>query len=195
MSSEKIDTRTRILKACLALLVEGAGNGIRMSDIARRAGVSRQALYLHFQTRADLVIAATKLQDEETRTAERLQPSRSAKTGRERMSAYIRAWCSYIPVIYPVVQTILHLSEVDEEVARAWRQRMEDMREGCEAAIAALERDGDLPDHFDRQTATDLLWTMVSVRSWELLTRERGWSEEKYLTEIEKSALRLFCSN
>ena len=193
MSTKEIDTRTKILKACLILLEEGAGTGIRMSDIAKRAGVSRQALYLHFQNRADLVIAATKLQDDETGTQERLQPSRTARNGRERMAAFIHAWCSYIPLIYPVARTILHLMEKDQEVAKAWRLRMDDMREGCEAAIGALERDGDLSDAFDAETATDLLWSLISIRNWELLILERGWTQERFEQQCQTAANRMFC--
>ena len=192
MSSEKNETRTKILKACLSLLEEGAGSGIRMSDIAKRAGVSRQALYLHFQNRADLIIGATLLQDEEEGAQDALTPSRTAKSGRDRLSAFVRAWCNYIPTIYPMARTILHLMDRDEEVAKAWRKRMEDMREGCEAAIAMLADEDDLSDLFDPESATDMLWTMISVRSWELLVKERGWTQERFVLEIEASALRLF---
>lgn len=194
MSSEKSDTRRKILEACLALLAEGAGSGIRMSDIAKRAGVSRQALYLHFQSRGDLIIAATLLQDEQEGAQERLTASRAAQTGRERLSAFVEAWCSCIPIIYPVARTILYLAETDREVASAWSQRMEDMREGCEAAIAALLRDGDLPEFYDQTSATDLLWSMLSIRQWELLCQQRGWTQDHYETAIRAAALRLFCN-
>ena len=54
MSSENSETRTRILKAAWTLLEASRGRGVKMGDIASAAGVSRQAVYLHFATRADL---------------------------------------------------------------------------------------------------------------------------------------------
>ena len=54
-------TPARILDAALALLREGGP--VRMSDIAKAAGVSRQAVYLHFPTRAQLLIAAARRLD------------------------------------------------------------------------------------------------------------------------------------
>ena len=60
MSSEGPDTRTRILNAAWSLLESGRGAGVRMSDIAKEAGISRQALYLHFPNRADLLVATTQ---------------------------------------------------------------------------------------------------------------------------------------
>jgi AcrR family transcriptional regulator len=60
MSSNNIETRTRILDAAWKLLETGQGSGVRMSDIAKTAGISRQAVYLHFPTRAELLIATTR---------------------------------------------------------------------------------------------------------------------------------------
>jgi AcrR family transcriptional regulator len=79
MSSPNPDTRKRILQATADLLTEGGGAGVRMSDIAKRAGISRQAVYLHFANRADLLIAATFYVDELKDSAARLAPSRAAK--------------------------------------------------------------------------------------------------------------------
>ncbi len=64
MSRDSPDTRTRILKATLDLLEEGTGSAVRMSDIAKKAAISRQAIYLHFRTRAELLIATTHYLDE-----------------------------------------------------------------------------------------------------------------------------------
>ena len=68
---------------------------------------------------------------------------------------------------------------------------MRDMREGCEAAVTALQRDGQLNPAHDPQEATDLLWMLLSVRNWEQLTRISGWSQEAYAAKIRSSAHQL----
>ena len=78
-----------------------------MADIAKRAGISRQALYLHFRTRADLLIATTLHLDEVNRTEERLVASRTAATGLQRLEAFIEAWGSYLPEIHGVARALL----------------------------------------------------------------------------------------
>lgn len=45
---EKIDTRTRILASTCKIMEKQHGINVKMSDIAKDAGISRQALYLHF---------------------------------------------------------------------------------------------------------------------------------------------------
>lgn len=42
---------------------------------------------------------------------------------------------------------------------------MQDMREGCEATVSALERDGALAVSYSNKQATDILWTLLSIRN------------------------------
>ncbi len=74
MSSDKSDTRTRILEATVRMLEEQGGRGVRMGDIARESGVSRQAVYLHFASRTELLNAATRFVDERLEVDRRLAP-------------------------------------------------------------------------------------------------------------------------
>ena len=80
----------------------------------------------------------------------------------------------------------------DEEAASAWKNRMDAMREGCAAAIDALKADGRLSSDNTRGQATALLWTMLSVRNWEHLTIDCGWSQKAYIASLKTSAKRLF---
>ena len=192
MSSNNPDTREKILIAARDLLEGGEGAGVRMSDIAKKAGVSRQALYLHFATRAELLIAVTYYVDELYDSEARLAPSRAAKTGVERLDAYVTAWTAYIPKVYPTGKALMAMGDTDEEARDAWARRMIDMREGCEAAIKTLANDGALSPHYSEKDATDLLWTLLSVRNWEQLTQTCGWSQKRYATTVLETARRLF---
>lgn len=188
MSSPRSETKTRILKAALTLLMASEGKEVRMSDIAKAAGVSRQALYLHFATRVDLLIATTMYLDELKGSDDRLVASRTARSGLARLDAFVDAWAHYIPEVYPVGKTLLAMKERDEEAAAAWNKRMQDMREGCEAAVLALARDGQLDPAYDQEDATDILWTLLSIRNWEQLTRDCGWSQDKYARRLKALA-------
>jgi len=187
-SKNSSETQNRILSATWTLLEGSPAKGVRMSDIAKQAGVSRQAVYLHFSTRAELLIATTRYIDEVKGVDARLAASRSATSGVERLGAFIEAWGSYIPEIYGVIKALLAMKETDDAAALAWKDRMQAMREGCQAAIDALVSDGALsPDHSPEQ-ASDILWTMLSVRNWEQLTVECGWSQQAYIEQTRTIA-------
>lgn len=192
MSTTPTNTRTRILQATLDLLLAQDGSGTRMADVAKRAGVSRQAVYLHFDNRADLLIAATKLLDDQLDTEARLAPSRAAHSGLERLKSFVTAWGNYIPEIHGAAKALIAMSATDPAAAAAWSKRMQDMREGCEAAIAALENDATLAACYTPDQATDVLWGLLSVGNWQHATITCGWSQEKYIEMTTISALRLF---
>lgn len=194
MSSKNPKTRTRILDAAWKLLETG-GSKVRMSDIAKAAGVSRQAVYLHFPSRAELLLATTRHIDEEKDVDARLAASRAATSGSDRLELFIEAWGSYIPEIYGVGRALMAMQDDDEEVRRAWDDRMRAVRHGCKAAVQALAADGTLRPELTADTATDLLWTLVSVRNWEQLTRQVGWSQEDYLERIKDLAARALSSD
>ncbi|MGB5261951.1 MAG: TetR/AcrR family transcriptional regulator [Gammaproteobacteria bacterium] len=192
MSSEDVETRTRILKAAVRLLEAHHGRSVRMGDIARAAGISRQAVYLHFASRAELLASTTLYLDERLDLEQRLARSRAADSGAERLDAYIEFWGDYIPEIYGVAKALLVAQETDKAAAAAWDERMLAMRDGCRAAIEALESDGNLAEEWNTGEATDFLWTMLSVRSWEQLTQECGWSSHQYIHWMQAVARKTF---
>ena len=192
MSSENIETRTRILDATVRMLEEHGGRGVRMGDIAKAAGISRQAVYLHFASRAELLVAATRYLDEVLDVDRRLAPSRAATSGAERLALYIDCWGHYIPEIYGVAKALLLAQETDEAAAAAWNDRMLAMRDGCRAAIETLHSDGNLAPEWTPKRATDALWTMLLVPNWENLTGECGWSTRQYVRWMKTVAKRTF---
>lgn len=192
MSSENIETRTRILQATVRLLEQRGGRGARMGDIAEAAGISRQAVYLHFASRTELLVAATRYLDEVLDVEQRLAPSRAAASGTERLALFIECWGNYIPEIYGVAKALLVAKDTDEAAATAWNDRMLAMRDGCRAAIEALHLDGTLAAEWKPETATDTLWTMLLVPNWENLTIECGWSTKQYVGWIQYLAKRAF---
>lgn len=192
MSSRRVSTKERIVTAALALLGSDQRDATRLSDIAKKAGVSRQAIYLHFGSRAEVLIAATKALDAKLDLDSQLQASRTATSGRVRLEAFVLAWCRHVPKIYRVAKPLMDMAATDGEAASAWAQRMSDMREGCAAAIQALHSDGDLPTTTDPEMATDLMWSMLSVTTWEDLVRHRGWAQTAYEREMVAACQRLF---
>jgi AcrR family transcriptional regulator len=192
MSSNKKSTRERILDATWQMMEESPGHAIRMADIAKAAGVSRQAVYLHFSNRADLLIATTRHMDDVLKIQDRLEPTRNAASGRQRLGLFIAVWGSYLPQIAGVARALLVMRETDAEARAAWDDRMAAMREGCAAAIKALAAEEDLADGWTIDTGTDLLCTMLSFQSWDQLTTGCGWTNEDYIARLSRQAERSF---
>ena len=187
MSSKPINTKSRILEVTWNLL-ESGNKAVRMSDIAKAAGVSRQALYLHFPNRAELLVATTRHIDTVKNVDERLARSRSASSGIERLRAFVEAWGGYIPEIHGVSIALRALRNSDKEAAAAWEDRMQAVRHVCEAVVHAISEDGYLKGELTEVAAVDLIWTLLSVENWERLVHECGWSQSVYEQTLKQIA-------
>jgi AcrR family transcriptional regulator len=192
MSSSGSKTRDCILEAAWRLMEERVGRNVRMGDVAKGAGVSRQAVYDHFGSRAELMVATVRYGDGVLGLNQRLRRYRAASGGVERLEAYVEFWGNYIPEIYGIARALLAEREGDEAVAAAWDDRMGAVYDACRDIIERLRRDGTLVPGWPTDEAADLLWTMLSIRNWESLTRERGWSVDHYVHRMQDLTKRVF---
>ena len=189
MSSEQ--TKTRILDTTWKLLEKRIEKN-RMSDIAKAVGISRQALYLHYPTRAELLIATTKHIDTVKKVNQRLELSRTAGSGVERLHFFIKAWGGYIPEIHGISVALRNMRKNDKAAAEAWDDRMQAVRHGCQAAVVAIAKDGKLKFDLSEQIATDILWTLLTIENWEKLVINCAWLQSAYeekMIELAETAL------
>ena len=181
MSSEQ--TKTRILDTTWKLLEKRIEKN-RMSDIAKAVGISRQALYLHYPTRAELLIATTKHIDTVKKVNQRLELSRTAGSGIERLHFFIKAWGGYIPEIHGISVALRNMRKNDKAAAEAWDDRMQAVRHGCQAAVVAIAKDGKLKLDLSEQVATDILWTLLTIENWEKLVIDCAWPQSVYEEKV-----------
>ena len=111
-----------------------------MSDIARKAGISRQALYLHFDSRTELMVATVKYVDEVKGLDERLKQFETARNGVELLDTIIEVWGNYIPEIYGLARALLITRETDEASAAAWNGCMGCFKDVCVTIIDSLQK-------------------------------------------------------
>ena len=184
MSSDDSTTRERILQSTWTALLDSSKPRVRMSDIANSAGISRQALYLHFANRTELLIETTRYIDRVKDVEQRLARSRSASCGLERLEAYVDAWVNYIPEIYGVANALMIMGVTDEDARLAWNGRLAAVREGCEAIVATLSREGRLSHRLSPPEATDVLCAHLSGETWQYLRDRPGWSQSRHVDGI-----------
>jgi AcrR family transcriptional regulator len=193
MSSRPGDpvTRRRILDAALELITRGRGARTLLADVARSAGVSRQAIYLHFANRADLFLAVVRHADERRGLPAAVQRIRDAPTGLMAVQEMIGLQARLNPDVWPVARALEAVRREDEAAERSWQDRVENRLRGCRAIVERLGREGSLRSGLDPDVAADLLWTLTSLRTWEDLVLQRKWSPERYRRHISELA---FCA-
>jgi AcrR family transcriptional regulator len=186
------DSKARILDAALRLIRKRGDAAVTMAQIAKAARLSRQAVYLHFADRADLMVALARHVNESLGVPAEIQRVMNSPTGIEMIKAFVSMQARGNPAVWAVARAIDAVRRTDAAAARAWQSRLESRLAGCRAIVSRLKAEGSLKRGLDPSIAADLLWTMTSLRMWEDLVLEREWSPEQYqgyLTNVLIGAL------
>lgn len=163
MSKER-GTKAKILESALACAVDGH---LTMALVADRAGVSRQAVYLHF---ADRRAVLTALLDHAL-------PDKppAAASARGAAAALVAGLARDYPRLHPIARLMAG--------EPAWLAREQDRLADCRALADRFRNEGALAPHLSVETAADLLWTLTSLAIWSDLAA-RGWTADRYRSHI-----------
>jgi AcrR family transcriptional regulator len=162
---------------------------VRLEDIARRAGVSRQSVYVHFGSRAGLVLALVQRVDTGGMLEGLVQRVFDAPTSLDALDAIVHLHAEYSPVAYPVARVLMAGRHEDEALRVAWDDRMEARRNLYRDTVERLQREGLLSARWDVATATDLVFALTSWEVWELLAGQR-WSKDQYREHLSATLRR-----
>jgi AcrR family transcriptional regulator len=180
------NARERILEATWQLMQATPDLQVRVSDIAAAAGVSRQAVYLHFGGRANLLLAAVRHRDLTGPPRAFIQAARDeAVPG--ALASFVRAWFGYIPHIQPVARLLSAGAQIDPDARGAWENRMSLLRGHIVALAARLSEAGLLQPGWTVETAADWIWHCTHIDGWHHLVEERGWDPSELARRVAAS--------
>jgi len=178
MTEPRGSTKERILNAAWKRLLHG--DRARLEDVAADAGVSRQAVYLHFGSRGGLLLALVDHIDATFGLQERLAEVASEAVPTDRLDAMLRLMADYNGEIHGIAMAFARQAQDDPEVRAAFEDRMERRRAGLLRIVKALEQDGRLRTDWTCEEVADILWELGSPSSFEHLVTERGWTTERF---------------
>jgi AcrR family transcriptional regulator len=186
------NSKARILDVALALITKRKGADVSMARIAKAARVSRQAMYLHFADRADLMLALVRHADEKRGMQNEIRRIAEAPTGAAAMAEMVALQARMNPGIWAIARALDAVRRTDEDAERGWQDRLKNRLWGCGQIAARLQQDGTLKPGISQEEAADLLWNITSLHTWEDLVLMRGWTAVQYeqrVTRLLRDAL------
>jgi AcrR family transcriptional regulator len=164
--SSQTDTRIRILVAALACAADARAD-CTMGEVAAKAGLSRQAVYLHFPSRAALLAALS-----EWLAAAAARAPSDTPSARAALTALVAWLADDYPRTWPLVRRL------GENPGDASRQV------ACRRLAERFRDEGALSPHLSPATAADLLFTLTSPAVWAELVPGRGWDAGRYRSHV-----------
>jgi AcrR family transcriptional regulator len=190
-SGGRPETRIQILEAARAMFEELGYYGAGLAAVAKAAGVSRQAIYLHFPSKAELLtdlhlhIFATDV----VPAIER-HPVTDAMTAWEAIDASIASDVEVVAKVWRIHEALTTARRQHPEVDQTLRPREKERYDELLALGHRLEQEGRLPPSIGVSLFADMLWGLINVGTYYNLVIERGWSPDQY-EQWARTTLRL----
>jgi AcrR family transcriptional regulator len=173
-------TRAALLDATRALLEDEGPAALTMGAVAERAGVSRRAVYLHFASREQLLLALFHHVGQIEDLAGSLRPVYDALDAVSALDAWAAHLATFHTRIAPVAGAIERARRSDADAATHWSLVMQDRYRVCNDLATRLDREHRLSLYWTVDTAADMLFALMSSGVLESLTIDRGWSTEQF---------------
>jgi AcrR family transcriptional regulator len=172
-------TRDAILDAAADLLERHGPARVTMADVAKRAGLTRQALYLHYPNRTTLLLSVIDHLGRE-RGVESFRVAPEAVTAREALRFAISTWTRYFGKVHQVALALDLARHTDEAASAAWEDRAAQRRRGIKRLVGRLAAEGELADGWTIAAASEAIAALCSPRTYTELVIERGLSANAY---------------
>lgn len=176
-------TRAHILDKTWKLLEDSPAQ-LTLAQIAQRAGVSRQAIYLHFGDRSGLLTALVGHIDESLGAEELRAHVFGAPTGVETLRRWVDAMSWYTAKIDRVTRVLEAGQFTDSAIGAALRNRLNRRQGMLLGVVERIAAEGRLAAGWTATEAAALIYSVTLPGPWRELVHEFGWSEEQYSTRI-----------
>lgn len=172
-------THAALLGAARDLIEQDGFAALTMSSVAERAGVSRRAVYLHFAGRTELLAALYHHLGE----TEELAVSLQAVWDSADAGSALTEWAEHIarshPRILGIIQAIERAKYDDADAAELSKTAQGNWLKGSRRLMRWLSDEDRLAPQWTIDTATDMMWALMSIDLLDRLVNQRHWPSRR----------------
>lgn len=189
----QLDTRERILAVARSIVDEEGEAAATMKAVAKGAGVSRQAVYLHFSDRSQLLSALSDYIDEKLGIGDWMEQIEALDSGLAMLRMLAVTRCQRSAGLVTLVRSVESDRFRNQAASSAWYRRHWWNIAWLERVIVRqLHTEGLLHPSWMMRDAATFLVMLFSLRNWDDLTQVGGWTTDYYveaMTAVSMSAL------
>ena len=178
--------RLAVLESARARFLEVGYANTTMTEVAASAGVSVETVYKAFTNKPGLVKAVFDVaivgDDEDVPLMQREFVTRNMAEpdSRKKLQAYGEHIGVIGPRTCPILLVVRAAAATDSGAAEVWEMLQAERLTGMTMFASHLHENGLLREGVSKAEARDVLWTHNSVELWDLLVRQRGWSNKRF---------------
>lgn len=188
-------TRAALMAAARQILEMDGFDALTMSALAQEAGVTRRAVYLHFESRADVVDGLFDYIAESEGLHESVSRVWAAEDSVAALDEWARHFTRYHSHVLPVDRAVQRVRRDDIDAREHRRKVLEAKSTNCRRIAEWLEREGRLAEPWTAATATDMLLALATSDVLETLIADRRWSKRQFAEHYAALLRRTFVTN
>jgi len=182
-------TRDRILKAAWEIIVAKGDDALTMGSVAQASGLSRQALYLHFKDRADLLVELVVYGDQQSGRADWRHEIELVEGGVARLRALVTNYQERASRLSAVIRPVESARYRDVAAATAHSRRIRDSRVWADRFIVQILREeGRIHESWTSAEAVAIILNFINFRAWDDFTSDYRWSRQRFI-DVATSAI------
>ena len=181
------ETRRHILEAARKLFMERGYTGATTEAIAAEAGVAAQTIYAIFKNKKKILVSLMNVSpttgvEDHTPMVERstVQAVSKEPDQHRQLQMFAQVVASNLDQVAVVSEIMTDAAKVEPDFDRILQKLNKQRLEHMTFAVQQIASNGPFREKVDEAYATDTVWTLTSLDVFLLLTRDRGWSKEKY---------------
>lgn len=185
-AAQALNTRRKIVEAAGRFFVRDGYAATTLQQIADEAGVAVQTVYFHFGNKRtllkELVDIASVGDDQPVALLDRpwVQDLHTAHGGPEAVAVWLRASREIFGRVAPILRIVRDAAASDPEMAAQWETNQQQRLSAHRALAEILDAKRTLRPGLTVDEAADILFALVSLEIYVLLTVERGWAPEQW---------------
>jgi len=189
------ETRLQITEAARKLFFERGYAGATLESIAQEAGVAAETIYATFGSKSAILGFVLDLSiggdDQPIGILERPEPQKVMQDSDQglQLAGFAQGIAQIMQRAAPVFEVMRIAAKTEPEIDQRLKRTLHERLENLTRFVQFVASNG--PLRMTVPEAGELVWTMTSPEVFLLLTRDRGWSPEKYASWLEESLKRL----
>lgn len=192
------ETRRQILTAANKLFAERGYAGATIEAIASEARVAPETIYATFRNKGKILaslvnfLSATR-EEERVPLLERAGPRAVAqeRDQRRQLQLFAQVVANNLEGNASISEIILVAAKTDPDIEKILKHFIKQRRQHMAVAVHQIAANGPFRENMDEEYAIDTVWTLASPETFLLLTRDLGWSTEKYIQWLADTLARV----
>jgi AcrR family transcriptional regulator len=192
------ETRRHILEAARKLFIERGYAGATAEAIATEAGVSAQTIYAIFKNKKKILVSLMNVSPSTGVEDHTPMPERAnvQAVGEERdqprqLQMFAEVVANNLNQVAAVFEVMAEAAKIEPDFNRIVQKLNKQRLEHMTRAVQQIAANGPFREIMNEAYARDTIWTLTSGEVFLLLTRDRGWTRQKYAQWLADTLTRI----